>query len=161
MKKVLFLLRIKESHSDNYTAAIYQWYGILEHLGYEVYYEDYNAYNPEAFYQLVKEHKPDYIFHPTYENFHAEFQRLREFSKVYCLHSDDDWRFNDYAKFWIPFTDGAIGYQNTKESYLIEGAPDDYYYRARWSFNPNTMHFDFSGKKEFALTHVGGFHGNK
>lgn len=161
MKKVLFLMKIREDHSNNYTPAIFNWYGILERLGYEVFYEDYSTYNPESFYELVKENKPDFIFHPTYENFHAEFVRLREFSKVYCIHSDDDWRFHDYVKFWIPFTDGAIGYQNNKESYLKEDAPVDYYQRARWAFNPNTMYFQFEGGKSYNLTHVGGLHGNK
>ena len=161
MKKVLFLLRVKETHSNNYTPAIFQWYGVLERLGYEVFYEDYTTYNPESFYELVKENKPDYIFHPTYENFHTEFARLREFSKVYCIHSDDDWRFDNYAKFLIPFTDGAIGYQNSRESYDKEDAPSNYYQRARWAFNPNTMYFSFEGGKTFSLTHVGGFHGNK
>lgn len=161
MKKVLFLMKIREDHSNNYTPAIFNWYGILERLGYEVFYEDYSSYNPESFYQLVKENKPDYIFHPTYDNLHAEFVRLREFSKVYCIHSDDDWRFDNYTKFWIPFTDGAIGYQSSKDVYLNEDAPSDYYQRARWAFNPNTMYFEFQGSKSHNLTHVGGLHGNK
>ena len=55
MKKVLFLMKIREDHSNNYTPAIFQWYGVLERLGYEVFYEDYSSYDPENFYQLVKE----------------------------------------------------------------------------------------------------------
>ena len=161
MKKVLFLMKIKESHSDNYSPAIFNWYGILEKLGYEVYYEDYTNYNSEEFYKLVKSHKPDYIFHPTYEGFHAEFIKLREFSKVYCIHSDDDWRFNDYARHWIPFTDGAIGYQNTQTAYVEQGAANSYYSRARWAFNPNMMHYEFTSNKTYGISHLGGLHGNK
>jgi len=161
MKKVLFLMKIKEDHSNNYTPAIFNWYGILEKLGYQVFYEDYSNYNSETFYQTVKENKPDYIFHPTYDGLHTEFIRLREFSKVYCIHSDDDWRFEQYIKFWIPYTDGAIGYQSSKDPYLIEGANENYYHRARWAFNPNTMYFNFSGDKTYELSHVGGLHGNK
>ena len=161
MKKVLFLMKIKEAHSDNYTPAMINWYGALEYLGYQVHYEDYSNYNAEAFYELVKEMKPDYIFHPTYELFHFEFVRLKEFSKVYCIHSDDDWRFDNYVKYWIPFTDGAIGYQNKEETYLKEGAPRGYYSRARWAFNPNMMQYDFTGEKKYGITHLGGLHGDK
>jgi hypothetical protein len=161
MKKVVFLMRLHEGPGGEYSAAVFNWYGVLEHLGYEVFYEDYNSYNPLEFYEKIKILKPDFIFHPTYESFHSEFIKLREFSKVYCVHSDDDWRFDNYIKHWIPFTDGAIGYQNKKEAYDLEGAPENYYFRARWAFNPNTMMHDFSSKKTHALTHVGGFHGNK
>ena len=147
--------------SGEYSPAIFNWYGILERLGYEVYYEDYAQYDADAFYSLVKETKPAFIFHPTYVKFHTEFARLQEFSKVYCIHSDDDWRFDDYTKYWIPFTDGAIGYQSNLKNYLEAGAREDYYQRARWAFNPNTMLFDFNGKKEYGISHVGGLHGNK
>jgi hypothetical protein len=160
MKSVLFLMNIKEP-SGEYSPAIFNWYGVLERLGYKVYYEDYTKYNPDEFYQLVKENKPDYIFHPTYTSLHSEFIRLQEFSKVYCIHSDDDWRFNDYIKYWIPFTNGAIGYQNNKQTYLKEGVDDNYYIRARWAFNPNTMYFDFKDDKQYCITHVGGLHGGK
>lgn len=147
--------------SGEYSPAIFNWYGILERMGYEVYYEDYSQYDPDAFYLLVKETKPEFIFHPTYVKFHSEFIRLREFSKIYCIHSDDDWRFEDYVKYWISFTDGAIGYQNNKQSYIEAGSPENYYLRARWAFNPNTMLFSFKGKKHYDVSHVGGLHGNK
>ena len=97
MKKVLFLMRLREPNNE-YTTAIFNWYGPLEHLGYEVHYYDYNGYNADDFYEYAKSLKPDYIFHPTYEGFHSEFHRLREFSKVYCIHSDDDWRFDNFSK---------------------------------------------------------------
>jgi hypothetical protein len=161
MKKVIFLMKIKEAHSDNFTPAMFNWYGILEYLGYEVMYEDYSNYNPDNFLDLVKKEKPDYIFHPTYDSFHSEFVRLREFSKVYCIHSDDDWRFDNFTKFYIPFTDGAIGYQNNENCYLDQGANAGYYNRARWAFNPNMMHYNFDNSKKYGLTHLGGLHGNK
>lgn len=153
-------MNLKEP-SGEYSPAIFNWYGILERMGYKVSYEDYAHYNPNAFYELVRQTRPDYIFHPTYHNLHTEFARLREYSKVYCIHSDDDWRFDSYIKYWIPFTDGAIGYQNHKEAYLGAGAGDGYYHRARWAFNPNTMHFEFSDKKRYGITHLGGLHGDK
>lgn len=161
MKKALFLLRIKETHADNYTADMHNWYGVLEYLGYDVMYEDYRNYEPDAFYNLVRETKPDYVFHVTYESFHPEFVRLREFSKVYCIHSDDDWRFDNYTKYWIPFTDGAIGHQNHKDAYIKAGANSDYYTRARWSFNPNMMHYEFNTPKKYNISHLGGLHGDK
>ena len=161
MKKVLFLMKIKEDHSDNFTPAMFNWYGVLEYLGYNVIYEDYNNYDPDLFLELVKKEKPDYIFHPTYDKLHSEFVRLREFSKVYCIHSDDDWRFDNFAKFYIPFTDGAIGYQNNKNAYLSQGANKEYYNKARWAFNPNMMYHNFNSGKKYGLTHLGGLHGNK
>lgn len=162
MKRVIFLMKIKENNSSEYSPAIFNWYGVLEELGYEVYYRDYNSYNADEFYELVKEFKPDYVFHPTYESIHTEFIRLREFSKVYCIHSDDDWRFDNYVKYWIPFTDGAIGYQNHASVYTINtGVNENYYNRARWAFNPKTMLHSFSGEKIYKLTHLGGLHGNK
>lgn len=147
--------------SGEYSPAIINWYGVLEHLGYDVYYEDYNTYNPENFYQLVKELKPDYIFHPTYESLHTEFIKLQEYSKIFCIHSDDDWRFDNYVKYWIPFTDGAIGYQGDINSYLQVELSKDYFIRARYTFNPNTMLHEFNSYKNYNLTHLGGLHGNK
>lgn len=160
MKKVLFLMNITENNGE-YSPAIFNWYGVLEKLGYEVFYEDYRAYTPDEFYNLVKANKPDYIFHPTYEGIHFEFHRLREFSKVFVIHSDDDWRFDNYSKFWIPFTDGAIGYQNHSKPYVESNSPDNYYIRARWAFNPNTMHHIFDEPKKYNVSHVGGLHGRK
>lgn len=160
MKKVLFLMRLKEPNNE-YTTAVFNWFGPLEHLGYEVHYYEYNNYNPDSFYEYAKSLKPDFIFHPTYENFHPEFIKLREFSKVYCIHSDDDWRFENFAKYWIPFTDGSIGYQNSTDSYIKVGADKNYYYRARWAFNPNTMVFNFNSEKIYGLSHIGVLHGNK
>lgn len=161
MKRVVFLMKIKEHNSNEYSPAIFNWYGILEELGYEVYYEDYSSYNADEFYKLVKESKPDYIFHPTYEPLHTEVVRWREFSKVYCIHSDDDWRLDNFVKYWIPFTDGAIGYQNHSSAYTNLGASENYYNRARWAFNPKTMLHSFSSEKIYRLTHLGGLHGNK
>lgn len=153
-------MRLKEQNGE-YSTAVFNWYGPLEHLGYEVHYYDYTGYEASAFYEYVKDLKPDYIFHPTYESLHPEFLRLREFSKVYCIHSDDDWRFDNYIKYWIPFTDGAIGYQNHSQPYIDSGASENYYNRARWAFNPNTMVFDFSSDKAYGLSHIGVLHGNK
>lgn len=162
MKKILFLMHLQQPDKTEYSPAIFNWYGILEKMGYEVYYHEYNNFNFDEFYNLVKENKPDYIFHPTYTQFHSEFIKLREFSKLFLIHSDDDWRFNNYAKLWIPFSDGAIGYQNISQPYLNYGASENYYHRAKWAFNPNTMYFKFENKeKKYNLTHVGKLHGNK
>lgn len=160
MKKVLFLMNIKETNGE-WSSAINNWYGILEHLGYEVFYEDYREYNAKQFIDLIRTNKPDYIFHPTYDGLHTEFNILREFSKVFLIHSDDDWRFNNYAKFWIPHSDGAIGYQNFSDVYTQSGANKDYYIRARWAFNPNMMKYNFTESKKYTITHVGGLHGGK
>jgi len=160
MKRVVFLFH-ERTPTGEYSPAIINWYGILERFGYDVYYEDYNVYNPGEFYSKMKKFKPDYIFHATYDKLHVEFQRLREFSKVYAIHSDDDWRYDTYTKYWIPYTDGAVGYQNHTDSYLASGAHENYYTRARWAFNPNTMYYEFPNEKSYGVTHVGNFHGGK
>jgi hypothetical protein len=161
MKKVLFLMHLQNPGKNEYSPAIFNWYGILEKMGYQVFYHEYSDFNIDEFYTLIKDNKPDFIFHPTYDYIHTEFIKLREFSKVFVIHSDDDWRFNNYAKFWIPFTDGAIGYQNDKSSYVQCDAPENYYYNARWTFNPNTMYFKFDKSKLYNISHVGKLHGKK
>lgn len=161
MKKVLFLMHLQSPGKNEYSPAIFNWYGILEKMGYEVFYHEYNDFKFDEFYDIIKDNKPDFIFHPTYNYIHTEFIKLREFSKVFVIHSDDDWRFSNYAKLWIPFTDGAIGYQNDKTSYIECNASENYYYRARWSFNPNTMYFKFDGTKYHNVSHIGKLHGKK
>lgn len=147
---------------NEYSPAIFNWYGILEKFGYKVFYHEYNNFKFDELYNLVKTNKPDFIFHPTYNHLHTEFIKLKEFSKLYVIHSDDDWRFDDYTKYWIPFTDGAIGYQNQPESYLKYTQDKNYYYRARWAFNPNTMYFKFDPIEPiYKISHVGKLHGKK
>jgi len=160
MKTALFLMKMY--NAGQYHSSLVYWYGILERLGYQVFYEDYDQYDPDEFHALIKENKPDFIFHPTYQAIHTEFLALREFSKVYLLHSDDDWRFNNYGKFWIPFVDGAIGLQQTKQTYINEGAPPNYYIRTTLGFNPNTMLLDTqSSHKKSDVIHMGGLHGGR
>lgn len=159
MKKVVWLF--KEYENNEHSSAVIFWYGILEQLGYEVIYYPYEDYNPDKFYEEMKLYKPDYIFHCVYDGLHLEFQRLREFCKVYVVHSDDDWRFNDHSKFYIPFVDGAISYQGYKENYLKEGAIDNQIISLKWSFNPNTMIMDLSDNKDILLSHIGSLYGER
>lgn len=161
MKKALFLMHLQQPGKAEYSPAIFNWYGILEKIGYEVFYHEYHNFNMDELYNVVKDNRPDYVFHPTYTNLHTEFTKLREFTKLYVIHSDDDWRFDNFAKFWTPFTDGAIGYQNSAAAYAQLGAAPNYYMRARWAFNPNTMFFKFDDQRPHDVTHVGKLHGTK
>jgi len=160
MKKVVWLL--KEYERGEYSPAIVYWYGILEQLGYDVTYYPYETYDPEQFYVDMKEHKPDIILHPCYETLHIEFHRLREFSKVFVVQSDDDWRFEQYAKYYIPFVDGIISYQADKQWYLGAGAREDQIVSAKWAFNPNTMMLEQpSSTKDIFISHGGSLYGDR
>jgi hypothetical protein len=162
MKKAVWLLNEYED-KNNHSIAITFWYGILEQLGYKVIYYPYETYEPEKFYQEMKEYKPDFIFHPCYTTLHTEFVKLREFTKIYVVQSDDDWRFENYAKFYIPFVDGTISYQADRQWYLNEGAKEEEIISTKWAFNPNTMLTDLHpvNQKDILLSHGGGLYGER
>lgn len=158
MKKIVWLL--KEYENEEYSPAIIFWYGALEKLGYNVIYYPYETYEPEMFYKEMKEYKPDFIFHPCYDKLHIEFYKLREFTKIYVLQSDDDWRFDIYSKYYIPFVDGTISYQADPSWYIKAGAQPHQIIPAKWAFNPNTMIWEDKPKDIF-LSHCGGLHANR
>lgn len=159
-KKVVWLLM--EQERGEYSSAIRYWFGILERLGYDVTYYAYEAYNPEEFYLEMQRHSPDYIFHPCYNDLHVEFTRLREFTKVYVVQSDDDWRFQNYSRHYIPFVDGTISYQAEKQWYLDSGARPNEIISAKWAFNPNTMLLEQPSKvKDVFISHGGSMYGNR
>ena len=158
MKKIVWLMN--EKQNGEYSSAIIFWYGALEKLGYEVIYYPYENYDIEIFYKEMKEYKPDFIFHPCYDKLHTEFSRLREFTKIYVVQSDDDWRFNEYSKYYIPFVDGTISYQADPKWYLEAGAQSNQIIPAKWAFNPNTMMWTDKSKDIF-LSHCGGLHANR
>lgn len=162
MKKIVWLLNEYED-ANNHSIAVTFWFGNLEKLGYRVIYYPYENYNPEKFYLEMREYRPDFIFHPCYTVLHTELVRLREFSKVYVIQSDDDWRFENYAKFYIPFVDGTISYQADRQWYLNEGASEKAIISAKWAFNPNTMLTDLYSidKKDILLSHGGGIYGDR
>lgn len=160
MKKVVWLL--KEYERGEYSSAIIYWYGILEQLGYSVVYYPYETYEPDQFYVDMREYKPDFIFHPCYDKLHLEFARLREFSKVFVVQSDDDWRFEQYAKYYIPFVDGTISYQANRQWYLDSGATENQIISAKWAFNPNTMLLEHpSTTKDILVSHGGSLYGDR
>lgn len=159
MKKVVWLLN--EYENNEYSPAIIFWFGILEKLGYEVIYYPYETYESEKFYHEMKNYKPDFIFHPCYDKLHTEFIKLREFTKVYVVQSDDDWRFENYSKLYIPFVDGTISYQAEKQWYLDAGAKDNEIISAKWAFNPNTMMIEGDPEKNILLSHGGALYGER
>jgi len=159
MKNVVWLLMEKE-RNENSTAIVF-WYGILEQLGYNVIYYPYENYETNKFYNDMKSYKPDYIFHPCYHNLHLEFVRLREFSKVYVIQSDDDWRFDTYSKYYIPYVDGIISYQGERELYIKNGAKEEQIISSNWAFNPNTMLLESPIEKDLLINHCGGLHADR
>jgi hypothetical protein len=162
MKKIVF--SFKFNHENNpleYSSAVIYWYGILDRMGYEVLYYDYNNYNIEDLIKTIKEFKADCFIHVNYiVGVHTEFEQIRELCKVYLL-SSDAYRFHDSnLKHWIPYVDGVINYEGIKEWYLRDGLPEEGFLKMRWGFNPNTMCTSFQ-EKSINVHHYGGLHGNR
>jgi hypothetical protein len=161
MKKVVWLMNEKNPTKTDYSIAINFWYGVLENLGYEVAYSMYEEYNVDNFYNQIKNFKPNFVIVPGYNLIHTEFIRLKEFTKVYVLQSDDSWRFDNFCKYWIPFVDGVISFDgNAEEKYKEFGLEPENYCKMRWAFNPNMM-VNPPVEKELYISHTGGLHGNR
>ena len=162
MKKVVFCLRhAHENNPEDYSSAIIYWYGILDRLGYDVLYYDYNNYNIDDLYNQIKEFKADFFIHVNYLiGVHDEFDKLRDLCKVFLLSSDAH-RFHDSnLKHWIPHVDGIINYEGIKEWYLRDGLSEEGFLKMKWGFNPNTMCTD-TQNKIYEIQHYGGLHGNR
>lgn len=162
MKKIVF--SFKFNHENNpleYSSAVIYWYGILDRMGYEVLYYDYNNYNIKDLIKTIKEFKADYFIHVNYiVGVHTEFEQIRELCKVYLL-SSDAYRFHDSnLKYWIPYVDGVINYEGIKEWYLRDGLSEEGFLKMRWGFNPNTMCASLQ-EKSINVHHYGGLHGNR
>lgn len=175
MKKIVWLVKEYENNYGRveHSPAINFWYGVLERLGYNVIYYPYENYNSDTFYQEMKDYKPDYIIHACYDQLHTEFARLREFTKVLIIQSDDDWRYSSYSKFWIPFVDYVVTLQGDKEAepgsrckdlidwYLKDGLAADQIQTVRCAFNPNTMLLDQLSPKDITVSHGGSLYGER
>ncbi len=163
MKKVLWVgNQLKNGYMS---PALIWWYGILEKMGYQVFYYDYSTYNIDELYKLVKINSIDYVIVLAYDIIHTELIRLREYTKVYVLQSDDRWRYSNFSKFWIPFVDGIITFEGELENYVSDGLKSEQFNKMRWSFNPNTMtlseHFNEKNGYKYIISHTGGMHGNR
>ena len=163
MKKVVFCLRhAHENNPEDYSSAIIYWYGILDRLGYDVLYYDYNNYNIDDLYNQIKEFKADFFIHVNYLiGVHDEFDKLRDLCKVFLL-SSDAYRFHDsHLKHWIPFVDGIITFEGVKEWYLRDGLSEEGFLKMKWGFNPNTMCTKEVNNKVINIQHYGGLHGDR
>ena len=166
MKKVVFLFNEKDSDvPSEFSAAITWWYGILENFGYDVMYYDYANFNFNKFYEEIKEYKPDFIIHACYDKLHTEFVKLKEFSKIFIMQSDDDYRFHNYARYWIPIVDGIISFCGERDAmktlYFSHGATEQTFLHGYWSFNPNTMLLNDMPIRNNLITHMGSIYGNR
>lgn len=162
MKRIVFSFKQKHHKNVNdYSAATIYWYGILDKLGYEVLYYDYDEYNIKNLTKIIKDFRADYFIHVNYLNgVHNEFNELRNLCKVYLL-SSDAYRFHDSnLKHWIPYIDGVINFEGVKEWYLRDGLPEKGFLKMRWGFNPNTM-CTKPQSKCFNVQHYGGLHGGR
>ena len=162
MKKIVVSLKYRHHDNPNdYSAAIIYWYGVLDRMGYEVTYYDYDNYNIDDLYNTIKDTGADYFIHVNYlVGVHTEFERLRDICKVFLL-SSDAYRFHDSnLKHWIPFVDGIITFGGVKEWYLRDGLPEEGFMKMKWGFNPNTM-CTKSQEKNINVHHYGGLHGGR
>ena len=159
MKKVVISLRhAHENNPIDYSAAIIYWYGVLDRLGYDVKYYDYNHYSFDDLKQTIIDFKADYFIHINYLiGVHTEFNELKDLCKVILL-SSDAYRFHDSnLKHWIPYVDDIITFEGVKEWYLRDGLKEESFHKMKWGFNPNTMctgNFD----KIYNIQHYGGMH---
>jgi hypothetical protein len=160
-KKVFVVCKFKHDQIDDYSAAIVYWYGILDNMGYDVSYINYSNYNSDELYKLVKEHKPYMLIFVNYITvIHTEFSRFRDICKVYLLQGDMHRFYDNHVKYWIPFVDGIINFEGTKEWCLRDGLPEDGFLKMRWGFNPNTMCIPRQPKSR-EITFYGGLHGDR
>lgn len=127
-----------------------------------MFYYAYEDYNIEELVELVKQNKIDYIIVAAYSEIHTEMIRLREYSKLYVLQSDDRWRYPIFSKFWIPFVDGIITFEGELENYVSDGLKPENFHKMRWAFNPNSMAKVEEHKRDaIYVSHTGGMHGNR
>jgi len=160
-KKVFVVCKFKHDQIDDYSAAIVYWYGILDNMGYDVSYINYSNYNSDELYELVKEHKPYMLIFVNYITvIHTEFSRFRDICKVYLLQGDMHRFYDNHVKYWIPFVDGIINFEGTKEWCLRDGLPENGFLKMRWGFNPNTMCTPRQPKSR-EITFYGGLHGDR
>jgi hypothetical protein len=156
MKKVIFLTHTTHDQATNdISSALVYWYGVLENMGYEVVYSDYREYNAESFYLSAKAYKPDFIIATNYfDSTYEEFNKLREFTKVYLL-TGDIYRFYDsHVQHQINNVDGVIHFEE-------EQKPNEKLLKMRWAFNPNTMTSDSISPNKSNILHYGGLHGGR
>lgn len=161
MKKVLILLDHKHDSLDDHSAAIIYWYGILDNMGYDVSYIDYKDYNADSLYNEVRQEKPFMLILVNYfRAIHTEFARFRDITKVYLLQSDMHRFYDHHVKLWIPFVDGIINFEGTKEQCLRDGLPEEGFLKMRWGFNPNMMCIS-PREKTRNISFYGGLHGDR
>ena len=162
MKKVVFSLRhAHENNPNDYSAAVTYWYGVLDRLGYDVKYYDYNDYDFNDLYDTIKDFKADFFIHVNYLiGVHKEFEELKDLCKVILL-SSDAYRFHDTnLKYWIPYVDNIITFEGVKDWYIRDGLKEESFHKMKWGFNPNTMCTD-SKEKIYNIQHYGGLHGDR
>ena len=67
MKRMLWIMQLKDKTGYYYSPGIIWWYSVLENMGYECNYYSYEKYDIEDLYKRVKEYKPDFIMNNLME----------------------------------------------------------------------------------------------
>ena len=139
MKKVVWIMNVKDKTKIYNSPEIIWWYGILENIGYEVTYYPYETWNIDELAESIKDYKPDFTIMIAYSKIHTELIKLKPHTKVFVLQCDDRWRYDNFGKYWIPFVDGVITFEGELDKYVSDGLKPEQFHKMRWSFNPNTM----------------------
>ena len=162
MKKIVWIMNTKDQTGLYNSSAVTWWYGILENMGYDVVYYPYENWNIEEFLDLIKDYKPDFTIMAAYDKIHTELIKLKPYTKVYVLQSDDKWRYHNFSKYWISFVDGVITFEGDLNNYMNDGLKPEQFHKMRWSFNPNTMaNIENPILTSHYISHTGGLHGNR
>ena len=65
--------------------------------------------------------------------------KLKEFTKVFIIQSDDMWRYDNFSKYWIPYIHGVVTFEGIKDNYVRDGLNSKNFHKINWCFNPNTQ----------------------
>ena len=142
MKKIILVLNIKDKHKLYNSPELNQIEGILENIGYNVIYYAYENWNIDEFFELVKKNKPDFVFIYAYNKIHTELIKLKPYTKIVVLQSNDERNYYSFGKYWIPFVDNIITFNGDLNLYILDGLKPEQFNTIKKSINPNTMNIN-------------------
>lgn len=111
----------------------------------------------KRFLKIVQKDKPDYIFFSiVYDEFDLQaLQAIKKISpstKMIALISDDDWRFEDYSRYYAPLFDYTILMHDVRKEYKKEGIKNVIFWY--WAFNCEVLK-PLNLEKKYDVTFIG------
>ena len=111
----------------------------------------------ERLLETIRKEKPDYIFFLLlYDEIDPltliEIKKISPGTKILNLFGDDDWRFEDFSRYYIPFLDYAFVHHNVIDKYRKDGFRNVFFTLAMNTelFRPLNL------RKEYDVTFFGG-----